>query len=79
MIRLYDKENNSFLGEITAEQLQFLVDQLEEESSTDQDYYINQATLDLFQEDGIDDNLLQLLQKALAGREEMEIRWEKDK
>src|SRR5207249_4463765 len=46
MIQLYDKETGASLGAITEEQLQFLADQLEEESPQDQDYYINEPTLD---------------------------------
>ena len=43
MIHLKNKETGAPLGDITEEQLQFLVDQLEEESETDADYYINQS------------------------------------
>ena len=39
MIRLYDKDSGAELGTITKEQLQFLVDQLEQESLEDRDYY----------------------------------------
>ena len=75
MIQLYDKETGASLGTITEEQLQFLVDELEEESSEDQDYYINEPTLDAFEEAGADPALVALLRKALGEREEMEIRW----
>ena len=75
MIQLYDKETGASLGAITEEQLQFLADQLEEESSEDRDYYINEPTLDAFEEAGADPALLALLPKALGEREEMEIRW----
>ena len=74
MIQLYDNETGASLGAIT-EQLQFLVDQLEEESAEDQEYYINEPTLDAFEEAGADPALLALLRKALGEREEMEIRW----
>ncbi|HUE29270.1 MAG TPA: galactosyldiacylglycerol synthase [Verrucomicrobiae bacterium] len=75
MIQLYDKETGAPLGAISEEQLQFLVDQLEEESPEDQDYYINEPTLDAFEEAGADPALLVLLRKALGDREEIEIRW----
>ena len=55
--------------------MQYLVDQLEEESRDDQDYYINTTTLDLFEERGADKALVGLLRSALKGRTEMEIRW----
>jgi len=75
MIELRDKETGRVLGPITEDQLQFLVDQLEEESATDTDYYLNSATLDMFAENAIDPQLLALLREALGDREEMEIEW----
>ena len=75
MIALYDKETGKSLGTITEEQLQFLVAQLEEESTSDQDYYINETTVDLFEEASADKALVALLRGALNGRAEMEIRW----
>ncbi|MGH7607557.1 MAG: hypothetical protein ACREME_09470 [Gemmatimonadales bacterium] len=44
MIELRDKDGGEPLGTINERQLQFLVDQLEEESSEDRDYYINAPT-----------------------------------
>jgi len=75
MIQLRDKETGAFVGTITEAQLQFLMDQLEEESTEDKDYYINQATLDLFEERGADADLLALLRQALGTREDIEIEW----
>jgi len=75
MITLKDKENGRFIGTINEDQLQFLIDQLEEESLDDQDYYINLATLDMFEQNGIDQELLKILKDALGSREDMEIVW----
>ena len=75
MIELRDKETGRSLASITEDHLQFLVDQLEEESSTDTDYYLNSATLDMFAEKGIDPQLLAILRTALGNREDMEIEW----
>jgi processive 1,2-diacylglycerol beta-glucosyltransferase len=75
MIKLSEKDTGILLGTITEAQLQFLIDQLEEESTEDTDYYINQATLDLFEDVGADTNLLVLLRQALGTREGMEIQW----
>jgi len=60
---------------ITEEQWQILVDQLEEEAGDDQDYYVNEATIEMLEEAGADEGLLLLLRNALSGRTEMEIRW----
>lgn len=75
MITLKDKETDQYIGTIDEKQLQFLIDQLEEESLDDQDYYINITTLDMLKTNGIDDTLLEMLKKALGSREDMEIVW----
>ena len=78
MIHLYDKVTQKSLGYITEPQLQFLIDHLEEESSDDQDYYINRVTLEMFVQAGADLGLVDLLGHALGDRSEMEIRWERE-
>jgi hypothetical protein len=75
MIELHDKDSGAFLGTITEAQLQFLIDRLEEEDSADVDYYVNQATIDMFEQAGADPQLLSTLRRALGKREDMEIRW----
>jgi len=42
------------IGTITEDNLRFLIDQFEEESDDDQDQYLNEATLDLFEKGGAD-------------------------
>ena len=75
MIQLRDRETGASIGDITEEQLQFLIDHLEEESEEDTDYYLDRATLDMLREKGLDASLLKLLEEALGGREELEIEW----
>ena len=75
MIQLHDAESGAPIGPITDAQLEFLVDRLEEESPDDRDDYINQATVDAFEQEGADPGLVALLRKALGERDEMEIRW----
>lgn len=77
MIELRDKDTGKSLGMITEAQLQFLADQLEEESDTDTDYYLNRDTLERFVEREIDSQLLDLLLAALGDREEMEVEWQR--
>ena len=78
MIKIYDEATGTVYGTITEAQLQVLVDQLEEESLEDTDYYINQATLDMFEGRGVDAGLLTLLRSALGDREDMDIRWARE-
>jgi hypothetical protein len=75
MIELRDKRTGASLGTISQAQLQFLIDQLEEEDIEDQDYYINLATLDMFERAGADPELLELLRQSLGAREDMDIVW----
>ena len=76
VFQLIDKESGDHVGEISGEQLQFLVDHLEEESVSDQDYFINRPTLDVLEEANMHGELLHLLREALGDRDEMELRWE---
>jgi hypothetical protein len=75
MKTLYDEDSGELIGQITDAQFQFLADQLEEESSLDQDYSISQMLLAYFEEINADPALVSLLRGALGDREEMEITW----
>jgi hypothetical protein len=78
MIQLYDAEETSPIGAISEAQLQQLIESLEEESSTDQDYYITSATIDMLEDDAADPELLRILREALGEREGMDIRWARE-
>lgn len=75
MIQLRNKQTGASIGEITEEQLQFLIDHLEEESDEDTDYYLNRTTLDMLKEKGLDGSFQTLLENAFGGGEELEIEW----
>jgi hypothetical protein len=77
MIRIYNNDTHEYLGEITAVQLQFLIDKLEEESLEDQDYYLNRATIEMLEREGGDSGLVGMLRTALGDKEGVEIRWER--
>jgi hypothetical protein len=70
MILLYSQ-----VGELTEAQLDFIVDNLEEEWPEDRDYFINRAMLDMLKARGADDGLMRMLTSALANREEVDILW----
>ena len=77
MIKLHDKNTNELIGTINEKQLQFLIDELVEEDSTDQDYYINRDQLDQFEKKGGDETLIQILRNALGNKDDMDIIWTK--
>jgi processive 1,2-diacylglycerol beta-glucosyltransferase len=75
MINLREKGTDKSLGQISEDQLQYLIDHLEEEWLEDQDYAITPLLLQVFEEQGADPALVSLLRDALRGRDEMEIVW----
>ena len=75
MIRLHDSERGTPIGTITEEQLRFLMDQLEEESAEDRDYYISADTVDMLEENGADRELVTLLRNAVTGSDGIDVRW----
>ena len=75
MIQVHDNDTGVLLGDISEAQLQFLIDHLEETSRSDQDYYIDAATLEVLTEAGGDPTLLDLLRRWMGTRTGFEIRW----
>ena len=76
MPRLIRIDTGDAIGEISDKQLAFLVEQLEEEHEEDDDYYIDRDTLELMSDNGIDPELLALLEKAIGDDDSMDIAWE---
>jgi hypothetical protein len=75
MIRLTDAETGKLVGDVTEEQFKVLAGDLEEESAEDEDYWVDEATLDMLEEDGADPKLLAMLKATLGTREGFECRW----
>jgi hypothetical protein len=70
MILLYSQA-----GELSEEQLDFLVDNLEEEWPEDRDYFISRQMLETLKQRGADTTLIHLLSEALGNRDEVDILW----
>ena len=66
MIDVYVNGTNELVGSITDADLKVLVDALEEESSEDQDYWIDKATIDVLGDGRATEHLLNLLRKAVG-------------
>jgi len=77
MINIYDTSDNSLLGILDQKQLDFLIEEFEEEGTSDQDYYIDELTIEMLKSSGANEELLVFLRNCLKGREEVEIRWQK--
>ncbi|HEY2346971.1 MAG TPA: hypothetical protein VGH80_14020 [Xanthomonadaceae bacterium] len=78
MIALYDKQTDHRIGDISEGELQFLIDELEEESRHDQDYYVDAATIDFFVSRKATPHLVGLLRDALGTQDGIDIRWDDD-
>ena len=76
-ITLYDNDSDAAIGDISESDLKFLIDNLEEETSDDRDYYLRPETVAMLAERGGSDALLTLLRTALGEREGVEIRWQR--
>ena len=76
MYQLIDIEHDNEIGVITEDQVQFLIDNLEEEGVEDQDYYIDPESLSFLAENGCDEELLTMLTDALEGRVNIDVRYE---
>ena len=77
MIELRNKSTNEQLGTIDDGELRFLVNELEEESETDRDYYIDGDTIDMLEADGAPPSLIALFRRILRSQSEegLEIKW----
>lgn len=77
MIDLYNATTNELLGQITEADLAVLVDGMEEESTTDQDYFIDAATIDVLADGRATEHLVGLLRKAVGTSDGVDIRWKR--
>jgi hypothetical protein len=75
MVTLSLKGGGAPVGTISEEDFQFLVDQLEEESVSDTDYYLTSATIDLLEERGAGETLLAVLKRAVGDSDGVEVSW----
>jgi len=70
-IQLYRENPNTYkreaLGTLTGSQLEFLLDNLDEDFEEDEEYALYPDTVDYLQEQGADRDLIAMLQKALDG------------
>ncbi len=77
MAKLFNDGSGTLIGEISPAEMQFLIDQLEEEDTTDDDYFIDGDSVDMLEENGASKTLIALLRAAVGATEGIDIRWEK--
>jgi hypothetical protein len=73
-IQLYKEHPETYerqiVGTITEKQLDFLMENLEEEFEEDEEYYLSADTIDYLKEQGADKDLVAILEKALSGAQD---------
>jgi processive 1,2-diacylglycerol beta-glucosyltransferase len=74
-VEITDADSGAPLGFLTPEQFDSMAAHLELESTRDDDYYIDAATIAMLEAQQANPAVLALLRAALAGRTEMNIRW----
>jgi hypothetical protein len=79
MATLRDKSDGSLIGNISEDDMRFLMEQLEEESEDDGDYYIDEGTVDLLEEEGGSVSLIKLLRDAVTEKADgIDVEWTRD-
>lgn len=72
---LFDKDTDLPIGRLTIAQFDALDVKLEHESEHDDDFYVDEATIAMLEGQGLDEEVVQMLRHALAGRSGMDVRW----
>ena len=78
MYSIFDSAQGKLVGRLTADQLTALQRYMEEEFSDDTEYYLTSDDCEIMEEQGFDPDLVRTLRDALAGRDEMDIRYERE-
>ena len=77
-IRLSEKDSGRTLGTISQEDFQLLVGHMEEESSTDQDYYVEHTAIDALEGLGASAGFVALLRGAVGESEGIDVVWSEE-
>jgi len=75
MTSLYLKPDGSKLADLIDNDLLCMQNVMEEESSTDRDYFIDLATVDMLKNAGATEGLLDALTKAIGESEGIDVEW----
>ena len=77
MPTLHDASSGALLGEVSEDDARLLVDQLEEETIDDDDYFVDANTIDMLETAGASDALVTLLKNAVGTSDGIDVRVEK--
>jgi hypothetical protein len=74
-IRIQEKDSGRFICEIGEDDLAILVDHMEEESSTDQDYFVEHTAIDAIEARGASSTFVAALREMVGRSDGVDIRW----
>ena len=77
VVDLFDLQSGMLLGTLGGQQFETIAGHLEQESTDDDDYYVDRATIAMLEEDGADRAALDLLRHALGTQQGLDVRWER--
>jgi len=75
MATLYLKSSKQLLFELSDSDLQSLQNTMEEESSKDQDYFIDLNTVEMIMNSGASEGLVNALNKAIGESDGVDVEW----
>ena len=74
-IQIHEKDSGRFICAIDVADLGILVDHMEEESSTDQDYFVEHSAIDAIEANGASASFVAALRTLVGNSEGVDIRW----
>lgn len=75
MVTLIHERTGQVVGEISEEDFEFLINNLEEEDVDDSDYYIDEPTIEVLRSEGASATLVDVLTRAVAAHGPSELTW----
>lgn len=77
-IRISEKASGRSLGTVSEQDLQILIDHMEEESSKDQDYYVEPMAIEALERNGASGDFVALLRQAVGSSPGIDIVWSRE-
>lgn len=77
-IRITEKASGRSLGEVSEQDLAVLVGYMEEESSQDQDYFVESTAIEALERRGASTGFVAMLKGALGSSDGIDIVWSRD-
>lgn len=77
-IRISEKATGNAIGEVSEQDFEILTGHMEEESSTDQDYYVESTAIDAIEHLGASSQFVALLRNAVGSSEGIDIVWSRN-